>query len=78
MAKSKISVTAAKVISDIIYETLKNCTNVEQRRAIVELNNQIIKKRYEDEDISYESCEAMINCFDRERVALGFKIKEEA
>ena len=67
MAKSKISKTAAKVVSDLLYETLQECKSPEQRAVLVALNDKIIKRRYETQDISYESCEAMIDCFDRER-----------
>jgi len=68
MSKSKVSKSAAKVISDIIYETLKQCKTADERRTLVNLNDQIIKARYADESISYESCEIMIDCFKREKV----------
>ena len=77
MSKSKVSITAAKVISDIIYETLKKCQNVEQRRALITLNDEIIKSRHQDETMGYEQQEIMINCFEREREALKQKIAEE-
>ena len=67
MAKSKISKTAAKVFSDLLYETLKQCRTPEQREVLINLNDNIIRRRYKEEDISYESCDTMINCFDRER-----------
>ena len=67
MSKSKISLTAAKVFSDIIYETLLQCKTSDERRTLVNLNDNIIKAKYRDELISYEVMEEMIECFNRER-----------
>ena len=71
MSKSKISLTAAKVFSDIIYETLQQTTNSENRRTLVNLNDNIIKAKYRDGLISYEVMEAMTQCFERERIDMG-------
>ena len=70
MRKSKISKTAANVFSDIMYETLKKCKTADERRVLINLNDEIIKQRYQNETIGDDSCEIMINCFDRERADL--------
>ena len=66
MRKSKISKTAAKVISDAIYDTLKCCNNPDERRTLVNLNNNIIKQ-WNIGNVSMESVDIMVDCFDRER-----------
>ncbi len=76
MRKSKISKTAANVFSDILFETLKKCETAEERKVLINLNNEIIKQRYQNETISYESSEIMINCFDRERAMFDDRLKK--
>jgi len=70
MRKSKVSKTAAKVLSDAIYDTLKCCANADERRTLVNLNNNIIKQ-WDLGNVSMESVDIMVDCFDRERAERG-------
>lgn len=54
------------LISDIIYETLKECDTPEQRSVISKLNSNIIKK-WDEGILNLNEINELTNCFDRER-----------
>jgi hypothetical protein len=70
MRKSKVSKTAAKVISEAIYDTLKCCKNKDQRETLINLHGNIIKQ-WDLGNISMENVDIMIDCFDREQAERG-------
>jgi hypothetical protein len=72
MRKSKVSKTAAKVIAVAISDTLNLCRTPEERAVLVNLNNNIIKQ-WDIGNISMESVDIMVDCFDRERAKLAEK-----
>ena len=66
MARSKVSKTAAKVISDAIYDTLKNRNTPTERAVLNNLNSNLIKQ-WDLGNISLENSNIITDCFERER-----------
>lgn len=55
----------AGIISDFIYDTLKQCKTPEERAVIIKLNSNIVKQ-WDKKNMKLEQCNLIVNSFERE------------